>query len=75
MKTIPTIVTQDILNAIAELDEFKGEWRLYSKLTADRRTALQKAALIKTVTTHMNASGYTVANARVAQVMSQLNTD
>lgn len=76
MKTIiPITITQEILNAIAELDEFKGAWRLYGKLTADRLKSLQKVALTQSIALHMRAIGYEVAQSRVSHIMNQLNSD
>ncbi len=72
---VPIVITQDVLNAIAELDEFKGAWRLYGKLTVDRLKSLQKVALTQTIALNMRASGYEVAQSRVSHIMSQLNAD
>jgi len=73
IKHIP--ITQDILNAIAEFDEFKGAWLLYGKLTPDRRANLQRVALAQTITQSMFADGYQVSESQVMRVLNRLNAD
>lgn len=75
MKIYQSTVTQELLNAIAELDEFKGAWRLLGKLSPERLKQLQKTALIKTVTAHLRASGYTITEQQTAQVLRSINAD
>ena len=68
-------VTQEILNAIAELDEFKGAWRLFGKLTPDRLRNLQKVALSQTITNCVHADGHQVMDTIVARVLRNANAD
>lgn len=75
MKIYQSTVTQELLNAIAELDEFKGAWRLLGKLSPERLKQLQKTALIKTVTAHLHASGSTITEQQTAQVLRAINAD
>jgi len=73
--SIPNTVTQEILNAITELDEFKGAWRLYSKLAVDRLKSLQKVALTQSIKVNMHASDHDAAQSRVSHIVNQLNAD
>lgn len=75
MKLVSIPITQDILNAIAEIDEFKGSWRLLGKLSPDRLKQLQKTALIKKVTALMQADGYHVYETQVIEVLRSLNSE
>lgn len=66
-------VTQDQLNMIAELDEFKGSWQLYGKLTKERKSYLQKVVLCQSIVQSMQQEGIDTAQSRVAHVMNYLN--
>ncbi len=41
------MITSDILNLISEIDEFKGAWQQFGRLTPDRLSALKKVATIE----------------------------
>ena len=42
-------ITKDILRLVAEVDEFKGEWKALENLAPDRLKALKKIATIESV--------------------------
>lgn len=68
-------ITQEILNAIAELDEFKGAWRLLGKLTTDRLKRLRIVAQAQTVCNILQADGRDITESYTARVMRRLNED
>ena len=39
-------ITNEILNLISEIDEFKGKWRAINTLSMDRLKMLKKSATI-----------------------------
>jgi hypothetical protein len=39
-------ITKDILRLVAELDEFKGEWKALGNLAPDRLKALKKIGIL-----------------------------
>jgi len=46
-------ITPEILNLIAELDEFKGAWQALGLLAPERLSALRRVATIeRTIRTH-----------------------
>jgi len=49
IKTDSLQITQDILNLIAEIDEFKGAWRALGTLAPERLSALQRVATIESI--------------------------
>jgi hypothetical protein len=42
-------ITPEILNLIAELDEFKGAWQAFGTLAPERLSALRRVATIESV--------------------------
>lgn len=42
-------ITSQVLNLIAELDEFKGRWDLLGRLAPDKLTSLKRVATIESV--------------------------
>ena len=42
-------ITPEILNLIAEIDEFKGGWKAYRNLAPERLDALRHVATVESV--------------------------
>ncbi len=42
-------INQDVLNLIAEIDEFKGAWRALGTLAPERLSALRRVATIESI--------------------------
>ena len=42
-------ITPEILNLIAEIDEFKGSWKVLGTLAPERLAALRKVATIESI--------------------------
>jgi len=43
------IITPEILNLIAEIDEFKGSWKALGSIAPERLAALKKVATIESI--------------------------
>jgi hypothetical protein len=49
MTNYQVAITNDILNLISELDEFKGRWQAINTLSLDRLSLLKKSATIESI--------------------------
>ena len=56
-------ITKDILRLVAEVDEFKGEWKALGNLAPDRLKALKKIATIESVGSSTRIEGVKTATA------------
>ncbi len=66
--------SQDLLRLIAEIDEFKGAWRLLRNIAPDRLTALRRVATIESVGSSTRIEGVRLTNAQVEALLSGLET-
>jgi hypothetical protein len=67
----PTItIGKDIVQLVAEIDEFKKQWRS-SKLPADRLQQLRKDAFVESVGASTRIAGVTLTNAQVEALLSK----
>ncbi|MGC4043119.1 MAG: Fic family protein [Armatimonas sp.] len=66
--------SQELLRLIAEIDEFKGAWRLLRNIAPDRLTALRRVATIESVGSSTRIEGVRLTNAQVAALLSGLET-
>lgn len=77
MLNIETIkITQEILQLIAEIDEFKGAWRLLSMLAPERLLALRRVATIESIGSSTRIEGSKLSNTEIERLLSnlQINT-
>lgn len=71
-ETTITIDSQ-VLNLIAELDEFKGRWALLGRLAPDRLQALRRVATIESVGSSTRIEGAKLSDREVELLLSNLN--
>jgi Fic family protein len=70
----PTVnITKDILNFIAEIDEFKGLWRAIGKLRPDRLHALKKIATIESVGSSTRIEGVKMTDQQVEALLTGID--
>ena len=74
MKEPVISITKDILRLVAEVDEFRGEWRALSNLAPDRLNALKKIAAIESVGSSTRIEGVKLTDREVEQLLSGLDT-
>ncbi|MEA1992455.1 MAG: Fic family protein, partial [Thermodesulfobacteriota bacterium] len=67
-------ITKDILRLVAEVDEFRGEWRALSNLAPDRLNALKKIAAIESIGSSTRIEGVKLTDREVEQIFSGLDT-
>lgn len=65
-------VSQEILNLISLIDEFKGAWRGLSSLAPDRLSALRRVATIESIGSSTRIEGSKLSDREVEQLLSNL---
>lgn len=67
-------ITQEMLSLIAEIDEFKGAWKLFGRLAPERLQALRKVATIESIGSSTRIEGSKLSDREVEQLLSKLET-
>ncbi|MGE0200777.1 MAG: Fic family protein [Candidatus Melainabacteria bacterium] len=67
-------ITPEILQLIADLDSFKGAWRVLKNLAPDRLAALRRVATIESVGSSTRIEGVKLTDKEVESLLSRLNT-
>ena len=67
-------VEQDILQLIAEIDEFKGQWQALKALSPERLQQLRKVATIESVGSSTRIEGAKLSDAEVEKLLSNIDT-
>jgi len=65
-------ISPDILNLIAEIDEFKGAWRALGTLAPERLSALRRVATIESIGSSTRIEGSKLEDREVEQLLSNL---
>lgn len=68
------IITPEMLNFIAEIDEFKGIWQYLGKLMPDRLSALKKIATIESIGSSTRIEGSKLSDREVELLLSRVDT-
>jgi Fic family protein len=66
------VITTEMLNLIAEVDEFKGVWQQAGRLTPDRLLALKKVATVESIGSSTRIEGAKLSDNEVAVLLSQI---
>jgi len=64
--------THEILNIIAEIDEFKGKWTVLQNLSPDRLSALRHVATIESVGSSTRIEGVKLTDREIETLLSNL---
>lgn len=72
IKTSSITITTQILNLIAELDEFKGRWDLLGRLAPDRLGSLKRVATIESVGSSTRIEGARLSDLQVETLLANL---
>ncbi len=67
-------ISNDLLKMIAEIDEFKGSWKLLSKLSPERLNTLKKIAAIESIGSSTRIEGSKLSDKEVEILLSHLDT-
>ncbi|MDA8430278.1 MAG: Fic family protein [Geobacteraceae bacterium] len=65
-------ITSQILNLIAELDEFKGRWDMLGRLAPDKLTLLKRVAPIESVGSSTRIEGARLSDLQVEALLANL---
>ncbi len=65
-------ITPEILNLIAEIDEFKGAWRALGTLAPERLAALRQVATIESIGSSTRIEGSKLSDREVEQLLARL---
>lgn len=74
MKEPLITVGQDILQLIAEIDEFKGHWKALKTLSPERLQQLRKVATIQSVGSSTRIEGAKLSDAQVERLLSNISS-
>ncbi len=67
------IITPEMLRLIAELDEFKGQWRMIRSLSPEKLTALRRIATVESVGSSTRIEGSKLTDREVEDLLGRLN--
>src|ERR1700721_1985051 len=65
-------ITPEILNIIAELDEFKGAWQALGTLPPERLSTLRRVATIESIGSSTRIEGSNLSDREVERLLSNL---
>jgi len=65
-------INSQILNLIAEIDEFKGGWKAYQNLAPDRLNALRHVATVESVASSTRIEGAKLTDRQVDELLQNL---
>ncbi len=65
-------ITPEILKLIADIDEFKGRWKVIETLAPERLTSLRRIATIESVGSSTRIEGSKLSDAEVEKLLSGL---
>ena len=65
-------ITPEILNLIAEIDEFKGAWQALRTLAPERLSALRRVATVESIGSSTRIEGSKLSDREVERLLSNL---
>ena len=68
-------ITPEILKLIANIDEFKGRWKVIETLAPEKLTSLRRIATIESVGSSTRIEGAKLSDAEVEKLLSGLRTE
>lgn len=68
-------LNHDMVKIIAQIDEFKGTWRLFGNLSPDYLKQLKKVATIESVGSSTRIEGVKLSDSEVERLLSHLETN
>jgi hypothetical protein len=67
-------ITPEFLKLIAEIDEFKGRWKVIETLAPEKLTTLRRIATIESVGSSTRIEGSKLSDSEVEKLLSGLHT-
>ncbi len=75
LKISEITITSEILNLIAEIDQFKGAWQLFGQLTPERLNALRHVATIESIGSSTRIEGAKLSDDEIEKLLSGIKTN
>ena len=72
MSEIKIIISNEVLNRISIIDEFKGEWKAIRQMNPDTLNYLKKVATIESVGSSNRIEGNKLSDKEVEKILSNL---
>ena len=72
LNTQSVVIEPEMLDIIAELDEFKGAWRALSTLAPERLSALRRVATIESIGSSTRIEGSKLSDQDVEKLLSNV---
>ena len=72
MTNYQVTISNEILNIISEIDEFKGKWQAINTLSPDRLKMLKKSATIESIASSTRIEGVKLTDAQVETLLSNI---
>lgn len=72
MHVVKPPITLEILNLIAEIDEFKGGWKAFRNLAPERLEALRRVATVESVASSTRIEGAKLTDREVERLLQNL---
>lgn len=69
------LITPEMLGMIAEIDEFKGAWRLMGKIAPERLSALRKIATVESIGSSTRIEGSKLSDREVEALLSRVASE
>ncbi|NLE05082.1 MAG: Fic family protein [Crenarchaeota archaeon] len=66
-------ITPEMLSIIAEIDEFKGSWKVLGKIAPERLQSLKKVATIESIGSSNRIEGNKLSDKQVEELLSRIN--
>jgi Fic family protein len=66
------VITPEMLLLVAELDEFRAQWRAFKAMTPERLTALRHTATIESIGSSTRIEGSKLTDQQVAALLRNL---
>lgn len=66
------LINAEMVKLIADLDEFKGQWRVFKRLSRDQLSQLKKIATIESIGSSTRIEGSKLTDQQVAELLSGL---
>ena len=74
MKTHSLEITPDILRLIADIDDFRGSWRVMQNIAPERLKSLRKVATIESIGSSTRIEGARLTDTEIEDLLSNLST-
>ena len=68
-------ITPEMLSLIAYIDEFKGAWQLFGRLSPEKFNVLRKVATIESIGSSTRIEGVQLSDREIERLLSDINID